>query len=366
MQDILLIGGGKIGEMISLMLADCGDYKVTVADRDAAALGRVTRHESISTLELDATDHQALVAAMKGKFAVLTACPYSLNKLIAPAAKEAGVHYLDLTEDVASTRLVKELAKDSTSAFIPQCGLAPGFISIVANGLLQQFDELRDVHMRVGALPVYPTNALKYNLTWSTDGLINEYCNPCEAIVDGKLTEVPPLEELEQFSLDGVHYEAFNTSGGLGTLAETLDGKVRNLNYRTARYPGHRDILKLLLGDLRLSERQDLAKEVFEFALPTTMQDVVLIFVTVTGTKDGRHMQRSYANKVYAGTIAGQAATAIQITTASGICTVLDLLANGKLPQSGFVRQEEIAFEDFISNRFGAHYATDGATPIRA
>ena len=79
--------------------------------------------------------------------------------------------------------------------------------------------------MRVGALPQFPTNALNYNLTWSTDGLINEYCNPCEAIHEGKLIEVLPLEGIEQFSLDGITYEAFNTSGGLGTLCETLPAR---------------------------------------------------------------------------------------------------------------------------------------------
>ncbi len=77
--------------------------------------------------------------------------------------------------------------------------------------------------MRVGALPKFPSNALNYNLTWSTEGLINEYCEPCEAIVNGERREVPPMEELEEFSLDGVTYEAFNTSGGLGSLCETLE-----------------------------------------------------------------------------------------------------------------------------------------------
>jgi saccharopine dehydrogenase-like NADP-dependent oxidoreductase len=116
--------------------------------------------------------------------------------------------------------------------------------------LAKKFDSLQNLHLRVGALPTYPSNQLKYNLTWSTDGLINEYCNPCEAIVEGQLVQVPPLEELDNFSLDGVDYEAFNTSGGLGTLCDTLAGKVCNLHYRSVRYPGHRDIMKMLLQDL--------------------------------------------------------------------------------------------------------------------
>jgi Saccharopine dehydrogenase C-terminal domain len=118
--------------------------------------------------------------------------------------------------------------------------------------------------MRVGALPQYPSNALNYNLTWSTDGVINEYCEPCEAIVNGELREVPPLEAREEFALDGVTYEAFNTSGGLGSLCETLKGKVDNLNYKTIRYPGHAAIMKALLQDLRLRERRYILKDILE------------------------------------------------------------------------------------------------------
>src|SRR5690606_7281367 len=139
-----------------------------------------------------------------GKFAVLSAAPFHLTTRIAEAAAKSGVHYLDLTEDVASTGRVKELAKGAKTAVIPQCGLAPGFISIVAYDLAKRFDKLDSVRMRVGALPQYPSNALNYNLTWSTDGVINEYIEPCEAIVNGELTEVPALEEREEFSLDGV------------------------------------------------------------------------------------------------------------------------------------------------------------------
>jgi saccharopine dehydrogenase-like NADP-dependent oxidoreductase len=209
----------------------------------------------------------------------------------------------------------------------------------------------------VGALPKYPANALNYNLTWSTDGVINEYCEPCEAIVNGVLREVPPLEECEEFALDGVTYEAFNTSGGLGTLCETLKGKVKNLNYRTIRYPGHAAIMKALLNDLRLRDRRDVLKDILENALPATLQDVVIVFVTVSGRKRGRLIQETYANKIYAREIGGIMRSAIQITTAAGICTVLDMLADGSLPARGFVRQEDISLEKFLANRFGKAYA---------
>ncbi len=256
--------------------------------------------------------------------------PITRPALIAEAAKSAGAHYLDLTEDVASTRAVKQLSVGARTAFIPQCGLAPGFITIVASDLAARFDVLHDVRMRVGALPKFPSNALNYNLTWSTDGVINEYCEPCEAIVNGQLRETQPLEELEEFSLDGILYEAFNTSGGLGTLCETLSGKVRNLNYRTIRYPGHAAIMKALLNDLRLRDRRELLKDILENAVPITLQDVVIVFVTVSGLRGGQLMQETYANKIYAAPLGGRVRSAIQITTAGGICAVLDMLAHGQ------------------------------------
>ena len=351
MKNVVIIGAGKIGGAIARMLAETGDYQVTVADRSADQLAKLDAHAAVKTTVVDITDSAALDSLLAEKFAVLSAAPFHLTGAIAESAARTQTHYLDLTEDVATTRKVEQMATNAKSAFIPQCGLAPGFISIVAQDLTKHFDTLDSVRMRVGALPQYPSNALNYNLTWSTDGLINEYIEPCEAVVEGKLTVVPAMEEREEFSLDGVTYEAFNTSGGLGTLAKTLEGRVRTMNY-----PGHQAIIKALLNDFNLKNRRDVLKDLFENALPATMQDVVVIFVTVCGWKDGRYLQETYANKVYAGVVAGKKMSAIQITTAAGICTVLDLLADGTLPAKGFVRQEEIALPAFLANRFGRVY----------
>jgi saccharopine dehydrogenase-like NADP-dependent oxidoreductase len=366
MKNILVIGGGKIGSVVADLLAQTPEdfgYHVTVADRSEALLQEIEddarKSPRLSTLCLDVTDAKALRAAMKGCFAVLSAAPYHLTIKVAEAARDLGVHYLDLTEDVASTRRVLALAEGASTAFIPQCGLAPGFISIVAADLARQFDTLDSVRMRVGALPAYPSNALNYNLTWSTEGVINEYCEPCEAIVDGQVREVPALEEREEFSLDGVLYEAFNTSGGLGTLCETLKGKVRTLNYRTIRYPGHAAIMKALLHDLRLKDRRGVLKDILEQSVPATMQDVVIVFVTVSGMKDGKLVQDTYARKIYSHVLAGKTRSAIQITTASSLCAMLDMLAQGRLPQTGFVRQEDVPLRDFLGNRFGRVYAME-------
>lgn len=363
---IALVGAGKIGVMISELLLSVDDYELTVIDASQEQLNLLSDMPHLAKVCLDVTDERGLVEVLEKHFAVLNATPFFMTSHIAKAAVKAGIHYLDLTEDVASTEIVKALADESTAAMIPQCGLAPGFISIVANDVASTFDDLETIRMCVGALPQYPSNSLNYNLTWSTDGVINEYCEPCVALIDGELMMVPALEHLEHFSLDGINYESFNTSGGLGTLAETLAGKVKNLSYQTIRYPGHRDIMKTLLHDLQLRDHRDLLKEVFENALPATLQDVVLIFVTVSGMKNGQLFQETYANKIYGQEINGKLYSAIQITTAASICTVLDLLVSGKIPASGFIRQEEIALDTFLNNRFGQYYRSEQSINVAA
>ncbi|MBP2231618.1 saccharopine dehydrogenase-like NADP-dependent oxidoreductase [Azospirillum agricola] len=362
---VLVLGAGKIGSMIATLLTQtgngAGDFAVTVGDRDEELLARAER-AGFRIQRVDVEDDASLRAAVAGQQAVVSACPFSLTPRIAAAAVAAGAHYLDLTEDVAATRAVKALAETANSALIPQCGLAPGFISVVGHDLARRFDELHNLHLRVGALPQYPTNALKYNLTWSTDGLINEYCNPCEAIVDGVPREVMPLEGDERFALDGVDYEAFNTSGGLGSLCATLAGKVRNLDYKTVRYPGHRDIVRLLIRDLRLGERRHLLKDVLETAVPLTLQDVVLVVATATGRQEGELRQETFVSKIYSKVIpgpmgGGRTWSAIQVTTAAGVCAILDLLREGSIPQAGFVRQEQVPLALFLANRFGRYYA---------
>ena len=226
---VLVIGAGEVGSRGAARLGGTGDFVGSLAAGDADALQRGLP-QGVTATVANVEDRAGLDAALAGQDVVFSACPFYLSLPIAEAAKEAGIHFLDLTEDVDTARRIRELANGSEKAFIPQCGLAPGFISIVAYDLIDRFDEPYDVRLRVGALPQFPDNALKYNLTWSTEGLINEYCNPSEAIYNGEKREVLPLEGLEEFSLDGVRYEAFSTAGGVGTLCEALQGRVRNLN----------------------------------------------------------------------------------------------------------------------------------------
>ena len=352
---ITLLGAGHIGHTIAHLLSHSGDYEVSVVDRSPQALSKL-KGMPLETRVVETADAQALLEALRGQQAVINALPYHLATLAASAAREAGCHYFDLTEDVAATRAIQQLAEGAGTAFMPQCGLAPGFIGIVAQHLAQGFDTLQEVKMRVGALPAFPTNSLKYNLTWSVDGLINEYCHPCEAIRGGRNIEVLPLEGLEHFSLDGTEYEAFNTSGGLGTLCETLAGKVQTLDYKSVRYPGHQALMKLLLEDLQLNQDTETLKAIMRKSIPSTMQDVVLVFVTVSGMKSGALVQEVFARKIFAERSETHPMSAIQITTAAGICAAVDLFREGKLPQRGFIRQEEVALPQFLANRFGSAY----------
>ena len=352
---VVLMGAGHIGQTIASLLSNCGDYQVKVVDRSADAVAKLA-HLPIKTAQVDTTDAAALRAELKGFDAVINALPYHLAIMAATQALEAGCHYFDLTEDVTATRAIMQMADGAKTAFMPQCGLAPGFIGIVAHHLSKKFTQLREVQMRVGALPAFPTNSLKYNLTWSVDGLINEYCHPCEAIRDGQIIEVLPLEGLEHFSLDGTEYEAFNTSGGLGTLCETLKGRVQTLDYKTVRYPGHCDIMKMLLQELGMQFDQENLKNILRNSIPLTMQDVVLVFVTVSGERDGQLVQEVFARKIFADRNEQAPLSAIQITTAAGICAAVDLFREGKLPQSGFIRQEQVELPDFLANRFGSAY----------
>ena len=351
MERVLVLGAGKIGVTVAELLADCGDYEVVLADhRPDALLGRAPA--GIGRQMVDAKDPAALAAALAGIEVVVSALPFFLDVAVAEAALAAGAHYFDLTEDIHTARRIRALAEGAGTVLVPQCGLAPGFIAIVANALAGTFDQVYDVRLRVGALPQFPDNALKYNLTWSTDGLINEYCNTCEAIHEGRPLEVLPLEGLEEFSLDGMDYEAFHTSGGVGTLCETLAGRVRNLTYKTIRYPGHRQLVQMLARDLRLCERREVFRDVIEQAVPVTRQDVVLVFVTVTGRRAGLLTQETWARKVYGDAQPG-GHSAIQKTTAAGVCAMIDLHRTGKLPATGFVRQEQAGLADVLGNRFG-------------
>jgi saccharopine dehydrogenase-like NADP-dependent oxidoreductase len=371
MQDILVLGAGKIGALITGLLAECGDYRVQLADAmEGAAAGVAEAHglDSSCAFTFDAANEQQLTEHVRTHkpVAVISGLPFYCNVAVAKVARAENLHYFDLTEDVAVTNSVRALAKGAPTAFVPQCGLAPGFISIAANELIKHFDKLRSVKLRVGALPQHPNNVLKYSLTWSTDGLINEYGNPCQSIVEGKEINVLPLEGLEEIEIDGTLYEAFNTSGGLGSLGETYGDRVNTMNYKTIRYPGHCEQMRLLMNGLKLNRDRATLKRILENSVPQTLQDVVIIYAAVTGMQDGEFREENYVNKVYPEMVSGRLWSAIQITTAAGVCSVMDIVLSSRPPRSGFIAQEEFGLQEILGNRFGEYYEHGGSNQLSA
>ncbi len=361
MKQILALGAGKIGSLISCLLVNSGDYVVHLGDIDELALQRLRRdldNPNLQIVSINAMDKAALTEYVSSNqiHAIISALPYFCNPMVADAARQFNLHYFDLTEDVEVSRYINKISRGASTAFVPQCGLAPGFISIAAHDLMTHFDELDRVKLRVGALPVHPSNVLKYSLTWSTNGLINEYGNLCYGIENGAYIALMPLEGYETIEVDGLLYEAFNTSGGLGTLAETYEGKVRTMNYKTLRYPGHCEKIHFLMEDLKLNQDRDTLKRILENAIPKTLQDVVLIYASVAGKQKGELYEENYVKKVYPQKISGILWSAIQVTTAAGGCAIVDMVFKREGELKGFITQETFMLDEFLENRFGQYY----------
>lgn len=360
MKNVLIVGGGKIGSLAAILFAESGDFNTHVVDLDFSQPDnlRLKKHPDIHCHSFDINDEKAIDTFFKSNKidAIISCLPYFCTLRVAEIAKTFNLHYFDLTEDVVITEQIRELSQDSDYAYVPQCGLAPGIIEIIANSLMKNFDSLDSVKLRVGALPESPNNVLKYALTWSTDGLINEYGNLCHAIKHGECVELQPLEGLESISIDGLDYECFNTSGGLGDLATTYVGKVNNLTYKSIRYPGHCYIMKMLLNGLKLNQDRDTLKRILENAIPRTFQDVVIVYVSVVGTQQEKLIEECYLRKIYSDVIAGDKWGAIQITTAGSLAAVVDIVLSNPEKYAGFVKQEFFSLDEITQTRFGKIY----------
>tara|TARA_Y100000748_G_scaffold142371_1_gene119337 strand:- start:8500 stop:9507 length:1008 start_codon:yes stop_codon:yes gene_type:complete len=328
-----IVGSGNIGWALKQLLKE--DYDVKQGD---------------ITDGFDATDINQVKTFLEGVDAVVSAGPYAVNKNIAQIAADESIGYFDLTEDVETTDFIKELK--SESILMPQCGLAPGAINICAASMMEEFDDVKEVLMRVGALPRFTTNEMSYYLSWSTNGLINEYCNEADAIYEGKPIKVMPLEGAEKLVIEGESFEAFNTSGGCATMCETYADKVENLTYKTIRYPGHLNHMKFLFNDLHLKKNKDILEKLFDKEVPRTKNDLIIFFVKVIGLIDGVLQEKTYLRRIYG----DERFSAIQLTTASGACSALKMFLDGKISSKGFIKQESLSWKDFIDNKFGSVY----------
>ena len=285
----LVIGMGKVGSLVGILLNK--RFKVTGLDKNPPYYDLALPFE---VLEGDCSDKAFLEKTIPAFEAVVSCMPYFLNLPIAQICHKNAIHYFDLTEDVPTTHAIRKMAESSKSVMAPQCGLAPGFIGIVGADLCKRFDKIRDIELRVGALPQFPNGLLGYSFTWSPAGVINEYINDCEVIHNGKKKMVPALDGLEKIYIGGEEFEAFSTSGGLGTMCETFEGKVDTLNYKTMRYPGHCKLMKFLLYELIMKDDRQQLEQILTNAKPPVQEDVVYVYAVVEGWKNNKIKREEY------------------------------------------------------------------------
>ncbi len=244
--------------------------------------------------------------------------------------------------------------------FAPQCGLAPGLIGIVGSALAKDFEEIRSIELKVGALPRNPTGLLGYAFNWSAEGVVNEYLNDCEVLRSGRRQMVPAMTETERVVIGGVELEASLTSGGLGTMCQTYAGKVQRLDYKTMRYPGHFEQMHFLFDELGLRDRRDLAGELLVAAKPPVNDDIVYLHAAVEGIKNGMPLRENYVRGFTSIEVGGREWRAISWTTAASAVAVVELVAEARLPQHGFIKQEDIELSDLLTTQAGASFESQG------
>ncbi len=255
-----------------------------------------------------------------------------------------------------TTKHIRELAKTSKGLMAPQCGLAPGFVGIVGAHLADQFDKVRSIRLRVGALPQNPTGLLGYAFNWSPEGVVNEYLNDCEVIEEGVLKTVSAMEWTETIYIDGMQLEAFTTSGGLGTMCETYADKIENLDYKTMRYPGHVKLMNFFFHELLMRENRAEAGRILTNAKPPVDEDVVYVHVAAEGWQNGQLHRKEFVRSYYPIEVGGKMRTAIAWTTSASVVGVIEMVKAGQLPSKGFLKQEEIPLEPYLKTRTGNYY----------
>jgi saccharopine dehydrogenase-like NADP-dependent oxidoreductase len=304
---VVIAGAGNIGTALAAHLAIDKDVSVSVIDPSEQALRR------FSGLNLPAKTHlldhpEQMSLLLQDADVVVAATPERAIPEIARAANEAKTHFLDFSPLHETARHVLEpLAQERV--VLNGCGVSPGIMENIAHGLLDELAPVSDLTVRVGAVPRNPTNRLGYGLIWDIDGLINEYTRPCDALRDGQVLQLSPLEDLEHVVLNGVRYEAFTTSQGLKDLDMFRHAGVDNVTFKTLRYPGHLDIL--------------------------------VVFVTASGPRGTRSAEasRSYSF-IRPATLA--ACNTMTSVAAGYAASLLEMLQHGELGDHGFVQHHAV------------------------
>ena len=348
MKNIVVLGLGKVGTLVGVLLSK--KFNVTGIDQKKP---HYDFKLPFKVLECDVKNEKDLEKIFKKNDTVVSALPFFLNKKIAKISSKLDMNYFDLTEDIDTTNYIKKLSKNTSKIMAPQCGLAPGLIGIIGNNLACEFEKLRDIELRVGALPRFPNGQLAYSFTWSPEGVINEYINDAQVIQNGVKKMVPSLDGFEYINIEGQEFEAFATSGGLGTMCDTYEGKVDTLNYKTIRYPGHGKLMRFLMYELILKNDKSQLEKILSNAKPPVKEDVVYVYAVVEGWKKDKISRSEYFKAFYPIDIDGQIWRAISWTTAASLVSVIEMIQEGLLEKKGFIKQEEIPFDKFLKTDSG-------------
>ncbi|MBP9089710.1 saccharopine dehydrogenase NADP-binding domain-containing protein [bacterium] len=355
----LVLGAGKMGYAVAYdLIRGSKVEKVVVADSSTDNLKELVKRlpdEKIIPVELDVTNEEELAQLMAEIDVAVSCITYKHNYELAKIALATKTHFVDLggnEEIVAKEFMLDELAKEQGVTIIPDLGLAPGLVSLLAVSAAESFDEIYDIRLRVGGLPANPDECfMDYCQVFSIDGLINEYNEDCTVLRDGKIFSVPSLSDNEsiEFPRPFGTMEAFNTSGGISTLPKSYLGRVQHLDYKTIRYPGHCDAIHML-KELGLMSKEavetasgpvvprDLLFKLLSDKLPKDEPDVVLVRVMVSGLKDKKPVQIIWDCIDYADQAAGL--TAMMRMTAFPASIVAQMIARGDITERGVLRQE--------------------------
>jgi lysine 6-dehydrogenase len=362
---ILILGAGRMGLGAAYDLAHNSPevQAATVADIDlerARAVVSTVGSARLSPAHVNVSDTAQVVALMRGHDAVISCVTYYHNLQLARAAIEARTNFCDLGGNnavVASELALDAEARNAGINIIPDCGLAPGMVSVLAAHGAARFDELEAIHIRVGGLPQSPRPPLNYQIVFSVEGLINEYVERARVIRGGQIVEVESLTEIEalEFPAPYGRMEAFQTSGGTSTLPDTFHGRLQELDYKTIRYPGHCEQFKLLVDlGLAASEEIDLdgvgvrprrlLGEMLLRHLPADEPDVVLIRLAFRGRAAGKDLRLRY--DIIDRFDERTGLSAMMRTTAFPASIIAQMMARKETTQRGALPQELVIPSD--------------------
>jgi lysine 6-dehydrogenase len=365
---ILVLGAGRMGHGAAFdLIRNSPDVEaVTLADYDirrAESIAAQISDPKIKAEQIDVSHYQDATALMREHDAAISCVNYWYNLELTKAAIETQTNFCDLGGNnyVVDAQLALDAeAKAANVNIIPDCGLAPGMVSILAMHGAQRFDEIQEIHIRVGGLPQNPKPPLDYQLVFSVEGLINEYVETARVIRNGAIAEVESMTELETLAFENFPaLEAFQTSGGTSTLPDTFLGKIKELDYKTIRYAGHCERFKTMI-DLGLCSSEEIAVdglkikprrvlgELLQKNLPADEPDYVLIRLAFVGTKGGK--QKSLRYDIVDKQDETTGLSAMMRTTAFPASIIAQMAARGDVRMRGATPQEQaIDAETFIA-----------------